>query len=151
MVGDRGSVETVSRPAIRQIRLAVAAASVQRSRKLSGQGDVRFRFVVRLVAFATNIPVNRINSPERGSTDVSRARHLAMYLLHTKLSLPFSEIARQFGRDRTTIAHACSAIEDLRDIPERDDFVADLETMLDLALSMTPASLHSVRFLVAAE
>ena len=107
MVGDRGSVETVSGPAVRQIRLAVAAEPVQRSRKLSGQGDVRYRFVVRLVAFATQIPVNRINSHERGSTDVSRARHLAMYLLHTKLSLPFSEIARQFGRDRTTIAHAC--------------------------------------------
>ena len=99
--------------------------------------DVHHRFVVRLVAFAAQVSPDEILSRGRGTTEASGARHLAMYLLHTKLSLPFAVIAKLFGRDRTTVAHACSAIEDLRDIPERDDFVGELESMLELAISMT--------------
>jgi chromosomal replication initiation ATPase DnaA len=107
--------------------------------------------VVRLVAFATQVPVDLIHGPERGVVEVSRARQLSMYLLHTRLSLSFVEIARYFRRDRTTVAKACATIEDLREIPERDDFVGDLEAMLELALSMAAAPVWPARLLAAAE
>jgi chromosomal replication initiation ATPase DnaA len=41
-----------------------------------------------------------------------------------------SEIGRCFGRDRTTAAHACRAIEDRRDDPEMEHLLSLLEEAL---------------------
>lgn len=68
----------------------------------------------------------------RGSSEISRARQTAMYLLHTSLSMPYGTVARLFGRDRTTVAHACRTIEDLRDVPASDDEIVKLEGILEL-------------------
>jgi hypothetical protein len=38
-----------------------------------------------------------------------------MYLAHTGFALSFETIARAFGRDRTTVSHACHVVEDGRD------------------------------------
>lgn len=113
--------------------------------------DIRQRFVIRLVAFATQIPPAQLLSASRGTADISRSRQIAMYLLHTKLSIPLAEVGKCFRRDRTTVAHACAAIEDLRDIPERDDFIGELESMLDLALSMAPGDAGLTKLPEAAE
>ena len=51
----------------------------------------------------------------RGSPRVSLARQAAMYLCHVALGMNFEAIGRAFGRDRTTVAHACRVIEDRRD------------------------------------
>jgi chromosomal replication initiation ATPase DnaA len=120
----------------RALALAEALQATQMPAE-SPAADIHHRFVVRLVAFAAQVRPEEILSRGRGTTEASSARQLAMYLLHTKLSLPFAVVAKLFGRDRTTVAHACSAVEDLRDIPERDDFVGELESMLELAVSMT--------------
>ncbi|MBY0110930.1 hypothetical protein K2Y00_02925 [Patescibacteria group bacterium] len=37
-------------------------------------------------------------------------RHIAMYLLRTKMGLSFPSIGKQFDRDHTTIMHACNKI-----------------------------------------
>ena len=43
--------------------------------------------------------------------DVVVPRHMAMYLLRTKMGLSFPSIGKQFGdRDHTTIIHACNKI-----------------------------------------
>lgn len=42
-------------------------------------------------------------------------RHVAMYLAHVGLGVPMGEIGNAFGRDRTTVTHACHLIEDRRD------------------------------------
>jgi chromosomal replication initiator protein len=42
--------------------------------------------------------------------DVVLARQVAMYLCRELLALPFAEIGRQFGRDHTTVMHACTKI-----------------------------------------
>lgn len=67
----------------------------------------------------------------RGSVEVSRARQIAMYLMHTSLSLTHREIASAFGRDRTTVAHACRAVEDERDDIRFDIRVATLEAVIE--------------------
>ncbi len=38
-----------------------------------------------------------------------------MYLCHVGFSLSFEAIGRLFGRDRTTVAHACRVIEERRE------------------------------------
>ncbi len=40
---------------------------------------------------------------------------MAMYLAHVAFRLSFTQVGNLFGRDRTTVAHACGVIEDLRD------------------------------------
>lgn len=72
----------------------------------------------------------------RGTAEVARARHVAMYLLHTSLSIPYGDVGALFGRDRTTVSHACRIVEDLRDVPAQDDFIIMLEEMVELARSM---------------
>nr|WP_082728566.1 helix-turn-helix domain-containing protein [Rhizobium altiplani] len=54
-------------------------------------------------------------------------RQIAMYVCHVALQIPLYEIAAAFGRDRTTVGHACHVVEDRRDDPAFDEFVAVVE------------------------
>ena len=54
-------------------------------------------------------------------------RQIAMYVCHVALQIPLYEIGKAFGRDRTTVGHACHVVEDRRDDPAFDDFVAAVE------------------------
>lgn len=54
-------------------------------------------------------------------------RQISMYVCHVSLGLSFTDIGRAFGRDRTTVAHACQVVEDRRDDKAYDGFVAALE------------------------
>jgi hypothetical protein len=56
----------------------------------------------------------------RGRARVALARQVAMYLAHVGCGLSLTETGRLFGRDRTTVAHACGVIEDRRDDPVFD-------------------------------
>jgi hypothetical protein len=98
--------------------------------------EVATRFVVRLVACAMSVDTGDIMGEQRGTAEVAKARHVAMYLLHTFLSIPYGDVGAMFARDRTTVSHACRIVEDLRDDPMHDDFIARLEEMVELARSM---------------
>ena len=54
-------------------------------------------------------------------------RQIAMYVCHVALRMSLSDIGGAFGRDRTTVAHACHVVEDRRDDVAFDDFVAAVE------------------------
>jgi chromosomal replication initiation ATPase DnaA len=45
------------------------------------------------------------------------------------------EIGEAFGRDRTTVLHACGVIEDMRDDPRFDDEVSELERQIEARLA----------------
>lgn len=62
-------------------------------------------------------PVAGLRGRHRGRRRIARARQLAMYLAHVGFGLSFSRIGICFGRDRTTVRHACALIEDRRDDP----------------------------------
>ena len=70
-----------------------------------------------------------IESPRRENAVVARARHVAMYLAHTSLSLTLSETGTAFGRDRTSVAYAMRRIEDARDAPAFDDMLLSMEEL----------------------
>jgi chromosomal replication initiation ATPase DnaA len=59
-----------------------------------------------------------------------------MYLAHVVGGLSMSEISRLFGRDRTTVAHACARVEDRRDDAVFDRSLDFLE--LGLMAALTP-------------
>ncbi len=95
------------------------------------------RFVNQMCASSTGVPAESLINPARGSAHVSRARQMAMYLLHTSLSFSLNEIAAIFGKDRTTIGHACRVVEDLRDDHNFDRQMSDFEEILKTAVALT--------------
>jgi chromosomal replication initiation ATPase DnaA len=54
-----------------------------------------------------------------------------MYLLRVVGRSQFAEIGGLFGRDGSTVAHACAAVEDRRDSPEYEALVLRLEAEFD--------------------
>lgn len=91
------------------------------------------RRVVRHIAAVRGIPVMAILGPSR-SAEVAAARQVAMYLCHTLLSLTMTDVGRAFGRDRTTVAHACASVEDSRDNGAVDAAITAFEHALAPAL-----------------
>jgi chromosomal replication initiation ATPase DnaA len=85
------------------------------------------QFVVACVAADFNIDPAALTAATRGSPRVSFARQIAMYLAHVGFALSFEAIGRSFGRDRTTVAHACRVVEDGRDDIWLDCRLATLE------------------------
>jgi hypothetical protein len=63
-------------------------------------------------------------APARAATF---ARQIAMYLAHVGFGISMAEIGRVFGRDRTTVVHACHLIEDRRDEVRFDHLLDQLE------------------------
>jgi chromosomal replication initiation ATPase DnaA len=60
------------------------------------------------------IPLAEIAAKPRKQR-VARARQMAIYLAHVGFGLNYTRLGQAFGRDRTTIRHACFRIEDARD------------------------------------
>ena len=68
-----------------------------------------------LVARAFGVEPNALWRSTRGLKHIALARQVAMYLAHTQCGLSLTEVGQLFGRDRTTVAHGCLKIEDMRD------------------------------------
>ena len=71
--------------------------------------------IIALVAASRGVTREEILSGRRCSNEVAGARQLAMYLVHTLLGRTYLEVGRLFGRDRTTVSHACARTEDRRE------------------------------------
>lgn len=87
----------------------------------------RCRRIAAIVAPEFRVALADIESSTRGSQAAAFARQVAMYLAHVGFGLGFVEIGKCFGRDRTTIAHACRVVEDRRDDVWFDSRMAELE------------------------
>ena len=83
-----------------------------------------------LVAAVFAVPVPALRGPRRGPAKVALARQIAMYLAHVVLEERLWVVAAHFGRDRSTVAHACARIEDERDDPVLDRRLCGLEAAL---------------------
>ncbi|MCU0817918.1 MAG: DNA replication initiation protein [Beijerinckiaceae bacterium] len=66
----------------------------------------------------------------RCSAHIAEARQMGMYLTHTLFHLSMTRTGAVFGRDRTTVRHACQLVEDLRDRARFDQPLLMLETAL---------------------
>jgi len=93
----------------------------------TGRRDRDAAFLVNLVAEASGVPALLLLHRSRCDADAADARQLAMYLMHVILQRSYNEIGRYFGRDRTTVAHACGRVEDKREESWFESFVIGLE------------------------
>ena len=80
-----------------------------------------------LVGYVLELKAEDILLPDRGPRDMVRARQVAMYLSHVGLEMSLSRVAIAFDRDRSTVAHACHRIEEMRDEADFDSWLDRLE------------------------
>lgn len=88
------------------------------------------REAMDVAASAHNVSISELMAPGRCRSIVAHARQIAMYLAHVVGGMSLTEISNAFGRDRTTAAHACHAIEDRRESGAFDEQMAGLEGKL---------------------
>ena len=88
-----------------------------------------------MAAKAYEVPLEEVAAATRRNPRAAFARQVAMYLAHVVFGMKMSEIACEFGRDRTTASHACHRIEDLRDDPDLDRLLGWLEAQLREAVA----------------
>ncbi|MGL5447915.1 MAG: helix-turn-helix domain-containing protein [Rhabdaerophilum sp.] len=74
-------------------------------------------------------PLREMRQASRRTAHVAEARQIGMYLAHTVLRRSMTRVGHVFGRDRTTVRHACARVEDMRD-----------RAAVDLALDMVGAA-----------
>lgn len=86
-----------------------------------------------VAAYALNVPLDEVADRARGRAEAAFARQVAMYLCHVGFEFSLKRVAAAFGRDRSTVAHACHAIEDRRDQPHFDRLMTSLEAMMRVA------------------
>lgn len=104
----------------------------------SGEGAhdlARARLAQQAVAFAFGERLEEIAAPTRRTRAAAYARQTAMYLSHVALGMSLGRVALAFGRDRSTVAHACKVIEDRREDDDFDDCLDRLEEFLRAAPS----------------
>ena len=82
--------------------------------------------VLEMTALASDRPLRRRDSRRAAC----HGRQLAMYVCHVVLQLSLSEIGAAFGRDRTTVGHACNVVEDRSDDAGFDAFVSAIERLV---------------------
>jgi hypothetical protein len=69
-------------------------------------------------------------------------RQIAMYVCHVSLGMPQSEIGEAFGRDRTTVGHACGVVEERRENAAFDDFVSTVERIANTVFGRSEVAQH---------
>lgn len=90
-------------------------------------GDFQASILVRIVASAFGFTTCEMFHHTRSRAPVAGTRQLAMYMMHVVLGRNLTDVGRFFGRDRTTVAYACSRIEDMRDDVKFDEKITNLE------------------------
>ncbi|MGE3067217.1 MAG: helix-turn-helix domain-containing protein [Hyphomicrobiaceae bacterium] len=95
--------------------------------------------VEEMVARVFFIGRGELECATRGPATAAFARQVAMYLVHITFGLSLTEVGRAFGRDRTTVAHACSIVEDRRDDPVLDRALELLESAARLLVAAAMA------------
>lgn len=88
------------------------------------------RLSADVAGYALRVSAADVLSASRGSAEVAFARQVAIYLCHVGFEFSLARVAAAFGRDRSTVAHACHAIEDRRDDAQFDLWIGSLEAMV---------------------
>jgi chromosomal replication initiation ATPase DnaA len=76
-----------------------------------------------------------LRDTRRSRAEIARARQIGMYLAHVTIGLQMQEVGDGFQRDRTTVAHACHVVEDLRDDPDFEEVLHMIERIIEAAFA----------------
>lgn len=90
----------------------------------------RYHAIEALVAAAFAVPLGEVRAKSRRKAQTALARQSTMYLTHIVFGVSFTAIGSFAGRDRTTVAHACRRIEEMRENPRMDRVLSRLEDVI---------------------
>ncbi|MCY1664214.1 helix-turn-helix domain-containing protein [Rhizobium sp. SL86] len=90
------------------------------------------RLVRQVVGEIISLTGDRTQTRRDRRRMLCHVRQIAMYVCHVSLSIPLTEIGQAFGRDRTTVGHACHVVEDRRDDAAFDDFITGIERIVSV-------------------
>ncbi len=96
-------------------------------------------FIFNTVAAVFDVEAELLLRPNRGRAEVALARQVAMYLAHVGCELSLTAVGRVFGRDRSTVAHACRRVEDARERPQFDRAIMMMERSVCMIVKASPA------------
>ena len=113
-------------------------------KKNKNNDRARAKLAASVAAYAMGHEAGDAPAQIRGCQKASAVRQLAMYLTYTAFEMSLARCAAAFVRDRSTVAHACQAIEDRRDDEAFDEWVDGLEAGLK-TLAPYAASLSEVQ------
>lgn len=85
--------------------------------------------LIKRAAVHFKVSSRQIRRASQGKMEVALARQIAMYVANTGCGLSFTDVAKGFGRDRTTISYACALVEDLRDDKAFDQKLEEFNTL----------------------
>ncbi len=88
--------------------------------------QARVQVAIALAAAAVGAPAERIIGCGR-EAKIILARQVAMYLAYVGFGMSLARVAAAFGRDKSTVAHACRAMEERRDDAAFDRWMDALE------------------------
>lgn len=91
---------------------------------------LRCRVVRQLTAEMVMLVGERVPLRRDRRRTSCHVRQISMYVCHVVLQISLTDIGYAFRRDRTTVGHACHVVEDRRDDPAFDDFIASVERVV---------------------
>jgi chromosomal replication initiation ATPase DnaA len=126
-------------PAETEVELCVTSPAIIDMSKLSRTDRVIVACdgIIDIAAAFFNVSSKELREQGRSVMSVSRVRQIAMYVAHVELGFTMGEVGEGFGRERTTVLHACHQVEDLRDNGDFDAIVATMERLVGRAFGHT--------------
>lgn len=118
--------------------LRTASKELKTTLKRCAEHEHVLHSAISIVASDRRVPATSIIWPTRGPAPMAFARGVCMYLVHVEASYSLSDTGFLFGRDRTTVAHACVIVEDRRDHQPFDDAMESMSEKFRTHLSTTP-------------
>jgi Bacterial dnaA protein helix-turn-helix len=100
------------------------------------------RLVRQVVGEIISLTGDRTQTRRDRRRMLCHVRQIAMYVCHVSLSIPLTEIGHAFGRDRTTVGHACHVVEDRRDDQGFDDFITGIERIVSVIFARSEEASH---------
>jgi hypothetical protein len=100
------------------------------------------RIVCQITAELLSLLGDRVIVRRERRRPSCHVRQIAMYVCHVALRMSFRDIGKAFGRDRTTVGHACHVVEDRRDDAAFDEFVSAIERLATAVFASSELAAH---------
>lgn len=107
-------------------------ATQSRGKRDAGPGravDLPCRLSREFASIFLDVPIRALEGIRRDRRPICEARHVAMYLAHVAFQLRLEDVARFFGRDRTSVGYAVRRVEDRRDDAAFDALLTRIEDL----------------------
>ncbi len=88
-----------------------------------------------ILAACFSVSGRELRAQGRTRAEICRVRQIGMYVAHVIAGLSMYEVGLGFQRDRSTVAHACHLVEDLRDDPDFERAILMIERIAEAAFA----------------